>query len=79
MWLFNYCIFNWYNFVFWLGWFYYKLYSTMRDKKGAHLFLPHKYNWRKPINKASFDDEHNHVLKETQHVHKYNSQTFKTK
>jgi hypothetical protein len=51
----------------------------MRDKKGAHLFLPHKYNWRKPINKASFDDEHNHVLKETQHVHKYNSQTFKTK
>jgi hypothetical protein len=35
----------------------------MRDEEGTRLFLSHKYNSRKPINKASFDDEHNHVLK----------------
>jgi hypothetical protein len=51
----------------------------MKDLEGIHPFLPHKYNRRKPINKASFDEEHNHVLKETQHVHKYNSQNLKTK
>ncbi len=48
MWSFNCCTFNAYNFGFWLGWFYGKLYSAMRDKKGIHPFLPHKYNWTNP-------------------------------